>query len=242
MLFTSENTSDGVTERHFLLNDVPGILWQPDGSSTGHGPVVLIGHGGGQHKRAPGVLARARRLVTAHGLAAVAIDAPGCGDRPKAAWLREHIAAIRARAEAGEPIGPLFPGFNAAVAEFAVPEWRSVLDALSPAGPAGYWGLSMAGAIGVRLVAAEPRITAAVLGLARADGLTEAAAAISVPVRFVQQWDDEMVPRESGLALFDAFGSAVKTLYANPGRHQDVPRSEVDDSAVFLTRQLAPPR
>jgi pimeloyl-ACP methyl ester carboxylesterase len=243
MHFTSENTSDGVTERHFLLNDVPGILWTPDGPGERDRPLVLLGHGGGQHKRAPGVLARARHLVTAHRAAAVSIDAPGCGDRPEVAVLRDHIAEIRARAAAGEPIGQFFPGLNAAIAERAIPEWRAVLDAFTETGPAGYWGLSMAGAIGVRLVAAEPRITAAVLGLASADGLIDTAKAITVPVRFVQQWDDEFVPRESGLALFDAFASQAKTLYANPGRHQDVPRiDEVEDSAVFLMRQLAPPR
>lgn len=243
MHFTSDNTSDGVTERHFLLNDVPGILWTPDGDGDRGRPLVLIGHGGGQHKRAPGVLARARRLVTAHRAAAVSIDAPGCGDRPEVPALRDHLAEIDTRFAAGEPIGKLFPAFNAAVAERAIPEWRAVLDAFTEAGPTGYWGLSMAGAIGVRLVAAEPRITAAVLGLASADGLVDTAKAIAVPVRFVMQWDDEVAPRESGFALFEAFASPAKTLYANPGRHQDVPRvDEVEDSAAFLMRQLAPTR
>ncbi len=33
------------------------------------------------------------------------------------------------------------------------------------------------------------------------------------------------MPRADGLALFDAFGSAEKTLHANPGRHGTYPPS-----------------
>jgi hypothetical protein len=51
--------------------------------------------------------------------------------------------------------------------------------------------------------------------------------------------DDELVPRESGLALFDAFTSREKTLHANAGRHMAVPRFEVDSSERFFARHLA---
>jgi hypothetical protein len=84
----------------------------------------------------------------------------------------------------------------------------------------------MGAAIGVPLVAAEPRIAAAVFGLAGRETLAEAAGRITVPVEFLLQWDDEMVPREVGLALFDAFASREKTLHANPGRHAAVPAFE----------------
>ena len=106
-------------------------------------------------------------------------------------------------------------------------------------GPVGYWGLSLGSLIGVPFVAAEPRVTAAVLGLAGHQTLAEAAARITVPVEFVLQWDDELVPRESGLALFDAFGSAEKTLHANPGPHVGVPTFELDSSERFFARHLA---
>jgi pimeloyl-ACP methyl ester carboxylesterase len=241
MRFTSEITSDGVTERHFTLNDAPGILWTPGGRDAGNRPLVLVGHGGGQHKQAPGVLARARHLVTVRGFAAAAIDLPAHGDRPVPGQLSEHLASIREQGAAGEPVGPLFPAYNAAVATLAIPEWRAVLAALlgtGEFGPAGYWGLSMAGAVGVALVAAEPLIAAAVLGLARADRLTGAAAAITVPVRFLLQWDDELVSRESGLTLFDSFGTRDKTLNVSTGGHLEVPRSEVEDSGQFLARHL----
>ena len=98
--------------------------------------------------------------------------------------------------------------------------------------------MSLGSAIGVPLTAAEPRITAAVFGLAGHETLAEAAARVTVPVEFLLQWDDELVPRDSGLALFGAFASREKTLHANPGRHAGVPAFELDSSERFFTRHL----
>src|SRR6266853_1064974 len=63
-------------------------------------------------------------------------------------------------------------------------------------GYVGFWGVSLGSAIGVPLVAAEPRITAAVFGLAGHETLAEAAARVTVPVEFLLQRDDELVPRD----------------------------------------------
>jgi len=41
-------------------------------SAAGSRPPVLLGHGGGQHKKAPGLVARAHRYVTACGFAVAA--------------------------------------------------------------------------------------------------------------------------------------------------------------------------
>jgi hypothetical protein len=57
--------------------------------------------------------------------------------------------------------------YNAHLADLAVPKWQATLDALQElpeigaTGPVGYFGLNMGTAIGVPLVAIEPRITAA---------------------------------------------------------------------------------
>ena len=48
----------------------------------------------------------------------------------------------------------------------------------------------------------------------------------------------ELVLRDSGLALFDAFASPEKTLHANPGRHAGVPAFELDSSERFFARHL----
>ena len=61
---------------------------------------------------------------------------------------------------------------------------------------------------------------------------------IGVPVQFVLKWDDERVPRADGLALFDAIGSAEKTLHAHPGKHGEMPPSEVDSALRFFARHL----
>lgn len=243
MHFTTETSSNGVIEREFTIGEVTGALWSPETGSD-HSALVLIGHGGGQHKKAPGVLAGARRFVTTCGFNVAAIDAPGHGDRPRTATDEQLIAELRQKQAAGEPIGPIIVDYNAGLAKCAVPEWQDTLDALQaipeigPEGPIGYWGLSLGTAIGVPLAAVEPRIKAAVFGALGNDGLTAAAGAVSVPVRFILQWDDEVVDRQSGLALFDAFGSEEKTLHANPGGHRDVPEFERDSATRFLVRHL----
>ena len=44
-----------------------------------------------------------------------------------------------------------------------------------------------------------------------------------MPVQFLVQWDDERIPRAQSLAVFEALGSAEKTLHANSGQHVDLP-------------------
>jgi dienelactone hydrolase len=243
MRFTSETISDGVWERHFVVGDVPGVLWSPAGAA-GASPLVLLGHGGGAHKKAQGMPERARRYVTDCGFAVAAIDAPGYGDRAPTEEHKRLDAAIMERRAAGEPVYPRIVTRNATLATHAVPDWKAVLSALQDADPVistgrvGYWGLSMGTALGLPFVAADSRVTAAVFGLAGQETLAEAAARITIPVEFVLQWDDELVPRDSGLALFDALGSNEKTLHANPGRHIEVPAFELESSERFFTRHL----
>lgn len=244
MHFIAETSSNGVVERTFTLGDITGVLWTP-AKGANRASLVLLSHGGGQHKRAPGVVARAQRFTTGCGFAVAAIDMPGHGDRPRTAEDEHHVALIRQGRAAGLSLGPVITAYNAELAARAVPEWQATMDALrdtvgvGAAGPIGYFGLALGTAIGVRLVAAESRITAAVFGLIGAETLTDAARAVTVPVEFLMQWDDEMVERGSGLALFDALKSSEKTLHANPGGHLDVPRFEIDSAARFFARHLA---
>jgi dienelactone hydrolase len=242
MRFTSETSSDGITEQLFILDGIPGVLWTPEGT-VGPRPLVLIGHGGGQHKKAPGVVARAHRFVAECGFAVVAVDVPNHGDQPKDEKYAQIVRANQAKVAAGEELFPLIAGFQALVARQTVPEWRAVLAAVRElghvgAGPVGYWGVSMGCGLGVPFVAAEPLVRAAVLGLSGALELAQAAARITVPVEFLVQWDDERIPREQGLALFDAFGSAEKTLHANPGKHMELPGFELDSTLRFFARHL----
>jgi dienelactone hydrolase len=243
MRFISETSSGGVREQLFTLGEIPGVLWTPEGAA-GTRPLILMGHGGGQHKKAPGIVARARRFVAECGYAVVAVDVPGHGDRPEDERYSRIAAGNQARVAAGEELYPLIAAFQALVARQTVPEWRAVLDAVQQpghvgAGPVGYWGVSLGCGLGVPFVAAEPRVRAAVLGLGGALASAEAAARITVPVEFLVQWDDERVPRAQSLALFDALASAEKTLHANPGKHADLlPSFETDSSLRFFARHL----
>jgi dienelactone hydrolase len=242
--FIAESSTNGMVERDFTVGDVPGVLWSPS-SGADRAPLVLMGHGGGTHKKWPGMVGRAQRL-TAGGFHVACVDAPGHGDRPRTAHDEREIAALFRARQAGEPEGPVVVRYNAHLAERALPEWLATLDALQELpwigadGPVGYFGLNMGTAIGVPLVAAEPRITAAVFGLHWPDALAETAKRITVPIEFMLQWDDEHIPRESGLALFDAFSSTRKTLHANSGRHKELPRFEADSAVSFFTRHLRP--
>jgi pimeloyl-ACP methyl ester carboxylesterase len=220
MRFTAETIADGLWERSFVLDGVPGVLWAPAGAVTGH-PLILLAHGGGQHKKAPGVVARARRYVAGYGFTVVAIDAPGHGERPGTSGDEALVAAIRERAAAGQP-GPELARYHGELAA-----------------QAGFWGVSLGTWMGVPLAAAERRIGAAVFGLAGHQSLAATAARLTIPVEFLLQWDDELVPREAGLTLFGAFGSREKTLHANPGRHGEVPGFELESSARFFARHLA---
>ncbi len=245
MRFLSETTELGVTERAFELEvegeRIPGILWLPEGGE-GPRPLLLQCHGGTQHKRIDTIVARARTFVRHHGYASVAIDAPGHGERA----TEEDRERMRRRiAERLRALGPEELRAMAARNAQAVREWKAVLDAVQQLpevgqGPVGWWGLSMGTAIGVPFVAGEPRVRAAVLGLAgvRTDEFEQLARRITVPVMVMCQWDDEVAPRDSVLKLFDVLGSKEKTLHANPGRHVEVPAYERTAWEEFFVRHL----
>ncbi len=241
--FTHQTTPNGVRERHFTVDGVPGVLRSPTTGSA-RAPLVLLGHGGGTDRNAAAMVGRAHLLVAGAGFHVATIDAPGHGDRPRSAYDEQEIAAMQHAMATGEPVGPIVARYNADLAARAVPEWRKTLDALQElpeigtGGPVGYYGINLGTAIGIPLTAVEPRITAAVFGQFWADPLAETAKQITIPIEFDLQWDDEHIPRESGLALFDAFASQEKTLHANAGRHKELPRFEADSAVRFFARHL----
>jgi len=255
-----ETTAKGVTERRVDLRVgeeiVPAMIWTPEGAD-GPRPTVLIGHGGTQHKQAPNVVAMARRFVRHLGYAAVATDAPGHGDRivdPAMAELaRKNLEARLAGDTSGRLAVPdRDPEAMRAMVSRSrqgTKEWSAVLDQLVELpeignGPFGYWGVSMGTSIGLPFVAADSRITAAVLGL---NGLSDrpgqeafgdAARSLTVPILFMFQWDDELMTRQSGLDLFDAIGSEDKSMVIHPGGHVGTPLYERDLYESFYVRHL----
>lgn len=256
MEILGEKVEMGVVEQRFDLDvesdTVPGIRWSPEGAAGGR-PTILIGHGGTQHKRVANVLGLARRFVRHLGYSAVALDAPGHGDRitdPEAAERRRQ--ALQARI-AGGPSDESRVFTSEEAGEWVertakgVVEWKALLDDLD-AGEGGnrygYWGVSMGTAIGLPFVSGEPRIAAAVLGLAGlgsrpgSEGFERAVRSLQVPVLLVLQWNDELVAQKDGLALFDAIGSTEKTAHINPGGHVETPLFERDAYESFFVRHL----
>jgi len=129
----------------------------------------------------------------------------------------------------------------------AIAEWKATLDAVQAldyvgTAPVGYWGVSMGTAIGVPFLAAEPRVKAAVLGLAgvHTEDFEKAARSISIPLIFMCQWNDEVAPRDASLALYDAFGSQEKSMHVNPGGHLGIPPFEREQWEQFYLRHLGP--
>lgn len=229
-----------VCERRFDIvvdgETVPGLLWTPEDAS-GTRPLVLIGHGGSQHKRAPNVLALARRLVRHLGFAAAAIDGPLHGDRVPGG---HDLTLDDIRARLGGDPEDTARRFRAARTE-----WSQTLTALKEVdgvgdGPTGYWGLSMGTVIGLPFLASEPRVDAAVLGLMglSVDARGESAKAITIPVLFLVQWDDELVARTDALTLFDTLATTDKTMHVNPGPHIAVPAEEIAATERFFAKHL----
>jgi NTE family protein len=107
--FTSTTASDGIAERTFALGDISGVPWSPEPATDG-ALLLLMGHGGGLHKYAPGLVSLARRAVagdrsgdrSGDGFTVAATDAPGHCDRPRSDQDQPQAGAIRRARAAGE--------------------------------------------------------------------------------------------------------------------------------------------
>lgn len=246
-------TNEGVIARRFDLTAggevVPGMHWIPENTTDTY-PTICIGHGGFQHKMYGNVPELAVQFVQNLGVGVVALDAPGHGDR-----IVDADAARRARKAAVENAGkrglaPPDPERLAAMqarTQMHVDEWKALLDTLQTdgrwrAGPFAWWGVSMGTSHGLPLASQDARISAATFGLnALAPGNDEMRAqaeGLTIPILFLIQRDDELMNMDAALALYDAFGSAEKTMHLNPGGHVQVPRFERDASEAFFRRHL----
>ncbi len=179
-------------------------------------------------------------LVRHHGIAAVAIDGPVHGDRRADRDIETD--------QAFHDFGLLWRD-DPTMTDEMVADWRAVLDELQEPsrlgpGPVGWWGLSMGTIIGMPVVAAEPRILVAVLGLMGLTGPTKDrlatdAAKVQCPVLFLVQWDDELFKRDRALDLFSALAPKDKQLHANPGGHVEVPPAEFRASVSYLADRIS---
>jgi dienelactone hydrolase len=229
-----EVINKGMTERGFDLSvngqNVPGVYWQPESSAANR--IALLGHGGSTHKKVEYIQLVAT-MLTQRGIAAMAIDGPGHGERASGDGVRNSEGFVDIWNDGGGTDG-------------IVADWQAALNFIeSEEGvrPTCWWGLSMGTMMGLPVTATDPRIRVALLGLMgtsgpNGDDLKRLAPEVSCPVRFLVQWDDDIVPRDTCLELFDALGSKKKTLHANPGIHTAVPQTEIASSVEYLDRYL----
>ncbi|MDR5699148.1 alpha/beta hydrolase [Agromyces aerolatus] len=246
MHFTSAHRiDDGVTEREFTLGDFTGILWLPPAaSSSSPAPLILMGQPGGIGMRRMYPRLKARALsAAAHGCAAVCIELPGTGDRPPLPGAEHaHADLVRAISAGERPADGVIDRLILPLVDQAVPELTmtldEVLDLPEISERVGFSGGVIA--IGTRLATVEPRIVAAGLfaGSYVPRTTMEDARQVTIPLHVLLQWDDEGNDRQMALDLFDAYGSAEKTLYANMGGHTGVPPFAGEDAARFFTRHL----
>ncbi|MEZ5235559.1 MAG: dienelactone hydrolase family protein [Acidimicrobiia bacterium] len=238
MTFLDVTTDGPLRRREFDLDRngrlVSGVLWEP-AEPTPAAPLVLLGHGASGDRHQLPLPWLAQRLTGEHGCFALAIDGPVHGRRFVPPGGRESFWPEWQR--------------EGTVTDM-VDDWRFALDFAQSlpevgAGPVGYWGLSMGTIYGAPFVAAEERVTAAVLGLMGIVGpahyvptITAAAEQITCPVLFLMQLEDELFNREQYLALFDKLATRDKRLHANPGLHPQVPVEELHHSIEFLLRRL----
>lgn len=248
MLVSSEQILDaGIRERHFTLGAFTGILWTPPAATASSPvPLILLGQPGGfgMQRMYPRLLARAQSAA-ALGFAAVCIEPPGAGRRPALPGAEPARADLLRAIRAGEqPMPDVVDRLILPLVDAAVPEWQLTLDELLTVPEVGEKVGFSGGviAIGVRLAAIDPRIAAA--GLFAGSYVPRATMAeareLRIPLHVLLQWDDEGNDRQMALDLFDAFGSAEKTLQANLGGHTGVPAFASEDAGRFFARHLGP--
>lgn len=215
---------------------VPVVLWTPAGPAARR-PLLLLGHGGSQHKTHPGIVELAARFVRNHGFAVAAIDGPIHGARRSDGLSGPQVQAeFLAMWKEDHRIDAM------------VADWQAAIEALIASGgiePAaiGWYGVSMGTAYGLPLAAADPRIKVALLGMWGVDfvnsqRLARDAPNLRCPVLFQQKWNDQLFTREGQLELFDRLGSEQKWLKIYPGPHAPVAGEQLADIEDFLARRL----
>lgn len=217
---------------------VPGVVWTRADAPTPC-PVVLIGHGGTfggtGHKKAEWQVTLAHRLAGDHGVAAAAIDMPGAGDRPEASAEAKRREGMSIE----DALNDLWTEDSIAN---TIADWKATIAYLQEEcglgeAPLGYFGLSGGTMFGLPLVAHEPRIAVAVLGLNGAvPMMMKNAPNVRCRVLYIHNLDDQFGATATCLELFAALGTDDKRFHAFPGGHGAIPADEHEYIAAFLAQ------
>ena len=240
--------AEGVAERSFLLRRrsgaVPGVLWAP--VTPARPPAVLLGHGGSGHKRSDRHIRMGRWLASAAGLAVVAIDGPHHGDRvpsPVNPAYQQMIVDEGIEVVMARMTGDWLATVSALAAEDLLDDANVSTLGMSMG---ARFGLPVAAALGSRLRCAVfgkfglCQTGALHPGLCSPGLMVTAARAISAPVLFHVQWDDEVFPRDGQFELFGALAATDKFLCARSGRHADTHPDDEASWQHFIARNARP--
>ena len=229
-----------VDTRDFYTNaqgrEVPASIWIPH-EVVKPLPLVLVGHGGSGHKRSQLVQDVAEALLDEFQVAVVAIDGPVHGSRREVfndgTAVRQEFRNLWATGLSVDPM---------------VADWMSCIDYLCQmpeidSTKIGWYGISMGTAYGIPLVASDPRIKAAALGMwgtcrEPAQRLKEDAAKIDIPVLFQVKEQDEIFTPKGQQDLYEHIASKDKTWQSYPGGHTDPKDQQLNDIVQFLMHHL----
>lgn len=214
-------------------NGPPLSVWRKPGVAAK--AIILVGHGGSQHRKGEFVKALARELLDRLPAYVVAIDGPVHGERlvGDEAGTRDAFVRLWLSEDGGAPA--------------MAADWAQALAAVRSLDgctdlPVGYYGVSMGTAYGVPMIAGEPAVRAAALGMwqAQVGGTThllEAAPRVLCPVLFVHREADEFFSLEGARELFDLLGTSDKSFRLLPGPHEET-LDQIAMAADFLAERL----
>ena len=223
---------------HHAGGEVPGALWLP--ASGTPKALLLVGHGGSRHKRAPTTLTFIGEAVENFGFAVAAIDGPVHGARRGSDRSSDPTDTQMDFRRIWESPGNGIAGMLA--------DWQATLTALLQTDAlhglaAGWFGLSMGTAYGLPLVAADARIAAAVLGMWGANypnsqPLVDAAARVRCPVWFMHKTEDQLFTLDGALEIYNALPNEDKRMLLSPGPHAEATPEQIDIALTFFTQRL----
>lgn len=212
----------------------PCSVWRP--AKAAPRAIVLVGHGGSQDRNGLFVAMMARDVIERIPAYVVAIDGPLHGDRRRGDASETREAFVGLWRSPGGGVNGMTADWLATLSEVRKLEGADTL-------PTGYYGVSMGTAYGIPLLAANPAICVAALGMwsdaaAGMDHLIDIAPRVRCPVQFVHREEDQFFEEAAARRLFDLLGSSEKTFVALPGPHQETP-DQIADAASYLAKHLA---
>ena len=213
---------------------IPATFWNAERPLGAKTPISLVQHGGPLHKRHERTEWLVKSILARTGGAVLLIDGPIHGQR-RTEQL-ELMAMLGEFKEFWRKDG----GIDAMVSD-----WKRVLDIVleeqwADPNRIAWVGVSMGTAYGIPVCASDERIKAAVFGMWSTDWgqetrLIEDARRMKTPTLFQIKAEDEIFAIAGQRKLFDAVGSANKTLSTYPGGHSLTAPGQLDQILDFVT-------